>query len=71
MAYTIVKPYTLYKLEQVQKEIGIFDLMDWSNLIADYNLNPEMIEIDGFIGMEKSEKDRLVHELKEKLATMP
>lgn len=71
MSYTLAIPYTLYKLEQVQNELGINDLMDWSRLISGYELNPAMVTYDGFTGMEEEEKDRIVHELKERLAAMP
>lgn len=71
MSYTVLKPYTLYHLEQVQKELGVNDLMDWSRLISGYELNPAMVTYQGFTGMEEPEKDRLVQELKERLATMP
>lgn len=71
MSYTITKPYTLYKLEQVQKEIGVNDLLDWSRLIAGYDLNPKMTTYQGFTGMEEAEKNRIVQELRARLATMP
>lgn len=71
MGYTIAKPYTLYRLEQVQKEIGVNDLLDWSRLIAGYDLHLRMTTYQGFTGMEEAEKDRIVQELKERLATMP
>lgn len=71
MSYTVLKSYTLYRLEQVQKEIGVNDLMDWSRLISGYELNPVMVTYQGFTGMEETEKDRLVQELKERLANMP
>lgn len=71
MSYSTVKPYTLYRLEHVQQEIGVYDLMDWSRLIAGYELNPLMVTHEGYTGMEEEEKDRLVQELKERLKTMP
>lgn len=71
MSYTVLKPYTLCRLEEVQKEIGVNDLMDWSRLISGYELNPAMVTYQGFTGMEEAEKDRLVQELKERLAAMP
>lgn len=71
MSYTIAKPYTLYRLEHVQQEIGVNDLMDWSRLVSDYDLNLKMTTYQGYTGMEEVEKDRLVRELKERLATMP
>lgn len=71
MSYTVMKPYTLYRLEQVQQEIGVNDLMDWSRLVSGYELNPKMTTYQGYTGMEAAEKDRLVRELKERLATMP
>lgn len=71
MSYTFSEPYTLYKLEQVQKEIGVNDLLDWSRLIAGYDLNPKMTTYQGFTGMEEAEKNRIVQELRTRLATMP
>lgn len=71
MSYCFSDTYVLYKLEQVQAEIGVFDLLDWSKLIAGYHLNPKMVEHKGYIGMELEEKNRLVLERKERLKTMP
>ena len=71
MSYTVLKPCTLYRLEHVQQEIGVNDLMDWSRLIYGYELNPAMVTYQGFTGMEEAEKDRIARELKERLETMP
>lgn len=71
MGYSFNENFTLYRLEQVQKELGIYDLLDWSRLISGYELNPAMVTYQGFTGMEENEKDRIVHELKERLAAMP
>lgn len=70
MSYTIITHYTLYRLEEVQKELGVNDLLDWSRLIAGYDINPKMVTCQGYTGMEEAEKNRLVRELKERLATM-
>lgn len=71
MAYTFTKTYKLYTMEQVQKELGIYDLLDWSRLIAGYDLNLKLIECNGYIGMEEDEKNRIVAELRDRLAEMP
>lgn len=71
MACSFTKSYTLYTMEQVQKELEIYDLLDWSRLVAGYDLNPKLIERNGYTGMDEDEKNRIVKELRERLAAMP